>query len=367
MNKNLTWVEISLDVLSHNLQILRSTLAPQTKLVVVVKSGAYGHGLKKVVNFIQSKGIDFIAVSGPSEAIKCRRYGYLGHIIILYEHPLSVYPSALLSDPKIIIVVGSYDLALSLSKYSKSHPLRCSQHIEVDLGIGKSGLSLDDAKSTIIEIKSLPGLSVSGLMAHLSDAESIDQNQTDIDLEKFQKLVKELNVVNITFSHIHVAASTAILDIQLSHYNMVRAGAALYGLQSSTEKKYTIAVKPCLTWKTVIVRIRDLKQGQNIGYGRDLLTCDTKIGVIPVGYALGLHKPHQHYVSINNVLCPLLGVNMSESYIDLNSLSTSEVGDVVTLVGDLPEVNAQDIAADLNTVSENIVTAISTEVTRRYL
>lgn len=366
MNKILTWVEIDLSVLNQNLQNIRRRLTPQVKLVVVVKSDAYGHGLKKVVNFIQSKSVDYIAVSSPSEAMKCRRCGYVGHIIILYEHPVSIYSASILSDPKIIVVIGSLEMADSLSKYSVKHPLLCSQHIEIDLGIGKSGLQLDSAMSTIQKIKSLTGLSITGLMAHLADAESTDLSQTTTDLDKFQKLTQKLKSADIAFNFIHIAASTAILDIYSSHYSMVRAGAAVYGLQSSTEKRYAIKVKPCLTWKTTLIRIRLLKSGQNIGYGQELLTCDTKVGIIPVGYALGLHKPHQRYVSVNSVLCPLMGVNMSESYIDLNALPISKVGDVVTLVGDLPQVNAQEIAASLNTVSEHIITSISTDVTRYY-
>lgn len=367
MNKTLTWVEIDLTVLGRNLQIIHQTLSPQTKMVVVVKSDAYGHGLKKMIVYLQTQGIDYIAVSGPSEASRCRRYGYVGNIIVLYEHPILAYPASILSDPKIIIIIGSLEMAMSLSKYSVKHPLLCSQHIEVDLGIGKSGLPLDSSVPTIQKIKSMAGLSLTGLMAHLADAESKNQRQTNIDLNKFQNLIDELSSLNINFDFIHVAASTAILDIDTSHYNMVRAGAAVYGLQSSTEKKYTIEVKPCLTWKTTLIRLRTLKQGQNIGYGREYLPKDTLVGIIPVGYAMGLHKPHQKYVSIDDTLCPLMGVNMSESYIDLNNLPNAKAGDVVTLVGDMPQVNAQEIAASLNTVSENIVTAISTEVTRRYL
>ncbi len=365
--KPLTWVEIDLGTLKFNLLNIKHQLASGTQIAVVVKSNAYGYGFKEIIKFLISQNVNYIAVGNPREAIQARKFGYLDNLMVLSEFPFSDYPTYLLKDPKNILCLGSLPLAISLSHYSQSHNLLVSLHIKVDFGINRSVLNLDTALGLVQKIISLQGLNVTGLMVNFSDADNLIPNTTYHQLSLFNQLISQLKSHQIKIDFYHVAASSSAFELPRSQFNLIRIGSVFFGLQSSTQKKYPIPVKLALSWKTRLIRLRTLSRGSIIGYSQNTLSSNTIIGVIPVGYSLGLKKhPHQPFVLVDRVCCPILEVNMSESYVALNACPKAKVGSEVVLVGKNSEVNPQFIAQELKTVPEEIVTSISPKIRRSY-
>ena len=169
---------------------------------------------------------------------------------------------------------------------------------------------------------------------------------------------------------VHAANSAAIFSLPVAHFDMVRPGIALYGLDPSTEVHVPAEFRPALSFKTQIAQIKDIPEGECISYGCTYTTeRSTRVAILPVGYADGFRRAPSNWgsVLVHEQEAPLLGrVCMDQSIIDISHITSVRVGDEVVLIGrqGAASLTAEQVAQRLGTINYEVVSEILARVPR---
>jgi alanine racemase len=217
-------------------------------------------------------------------------------------------------------VVHDLDTAKKISSAAYRRNRRTAIHIKVDTGMGRVGFNFNRAGVDIPEISRLRNITIKGLMSHFSDADLKDKRFADLQLKKFLSLKKELKEKKITFKHLHIANSAAVLSMPKAHLNMARPGIMLYGYAYPDVK----GLKPVLSLKSRILLLKKVPPGTPISYGRTFVTKrESIIATIPLGYADGYSRKlsNSGEVLIKGKLAPVVGrVCMDTIMVDVTDI-----------------------------------------------
>ncbi len=381
-----SWIEISKRNLIHNVKLHRRLLAKNVKLISVVKSNAYGHGIFLVSQVLdQMKEVDMLATVNLEEAILLRKKGIKKPILVLSYYGIGESQEEFTKQIKFAIrhdiSLMTYDLkkiklfnkiALSLKKKLKIH-------IKVETGMARIGVPCSEALTFIKEVKKIIGIDLVGLASHFATTEESNQYFARFQIKNFKELILKLEKNNIFIPIKHIAASAAITLSSKNHFDAVRLGVSMYGLWPSIEnkkfvhKKYpNFQLKPVLSWKTKIFQIKILAPDTPVGYGCSYRTTTTvKMALIPVGYFEGLDRgfSNQGLVLIANKLCPIIGrVCMNITMIDVSKLKKVQVGDEVTLIGGSNKlIKADNLALKIDTINYELVSRLNSEIYRKLI
>jgi alanine racemase len=312
-----------------------------------------------------------LGVATLHEAIELRR--------AKVSAPILVLSPSLPSEIEEIITYGlrssisSLDFARRLSQMSQKRSKTTSFHVEVDTGMGRTGLDYDSAYATLKELASLPSIVMEGIYTHFPDAENEDVGFAQGQLEKFGSLLSRLKEDGIAFELVHAANSAGILNVPQSFFNMVRPGLMIYGLRPAGERASACKVMPVMSFKSCIVQLRRVSSGSFISYGRTYrVSRDSLIGVVPVGYGHGyswsLSNAGQMLVSGKRV--PVVGrVTMDLTMLDVSDVPGVKEGDEVVLFGrqGAEEITADEVARNAGTVSYEILCSIGKRVVRTFI
>ena len=375
-----TWVEISKSALKYNLQQLKKKVGPEIKIIAVVKSNAYGHGLIGVSKIIAPK-IDMLAVISIEEALELRKAKIKKPLLIMSRLPDDRLAEAIKMD--ISLTVFDKENVQDISKIARKLRKQAKIHLKVDTGMGRLGLLPDDLLNFVKFVKKLPKIEIEGIFSHFALADLAEQSYVRKQLRKFQLILNEIGRQGISIPLIHLANSAALISFPESYMNCVRPGIAIYGLNPSTDKKFNIPfkLKPVLTWKAKIIQIKVLSKGSCISYGCTFKTKKrTKVAVIPCGYYEGydrlLSNPPtgkekgKGEVLIRGKKCKVLGrICMNFFVTDVSGISKVKVGDEVVLIGrqGREEITADEIAKKIGTINYEVVTRINPLIPRIYV
>ena len=369
-----TWVEIDLDELEHNFKILKNCLNPNSKFLGVIKANAYGHGMIQCARKLQKLGADWLAVAAVTEAVELRHSGITLPILCLGQ--ASTELAKLMCDFGITQAVGDFDNGKKLSDYAASIQKKIKIHVKLDTGMSRTGfywpdneeLKIQTAKE-IAKLSQLPGLEIEGLFTHFAAADD-DEIFTRLQLNKILEAKKYLSDLGLNFKIIHAAASVGVLNYPEAHLDMGRFGLVMYGYESTEtgNENSTLNLHPVMKLKTRITAVRNLPEGTTISYGRTYtLKRDSKIAVLPIGYADGLSRTlsNNFNVKIHNTLCPILGrICMDMTMADVTDINGVKAGDVATVFdGDLIPVAARNSG----TIIHEIVCKPSIRVPRVFI
>ncbi len=319
------------------------------KAIAVVKANAYGHGVELAVPALVAAGCRFFAVATPDEALAVRTLAPDADILVLGYTPPDA--AAQLSEGRITQTVFSTEYALALAKTGV--PL--AVHIKIDCGMCRLGFSPAQIRE-INALFALKTLTVTGLFTHFPCADT-DVARTRAQLARFCLLRAALP--RPLFAH--AAASAAALALPEAVLDAPRVGLALYGISPVAG----IALRPALRLCAPLVQIREIAPGTAVSYGGDFVAkSPTRIGVLPCGYADGLHRCLQGmtvYLCHNGIAFPLSlcgRICMDQCMVDLGN-TPAEVGDVVCLYRDV-----EAVAARAGTIPYEILSNISPRVVR---
>lgn len=388
-----TWIEIRKEAIKHNIEAFRKIVGPKTKIMAVVKSNAYGHGLLEFSKLADSLGVNpssggvnpakggvnWFGVDTFSEGLKLRQHGIKKPILVLgYTRN-----SRLLEAAKNNISLTFYNLENLdfLKKHTKEfleHPLKV--HLKIDTGMRRQGIYLEDLSAFLRQLKTAKtAISVEGVYTHFASAKDITYPfYTKNQLDKFHKAVRILEKFNIKNVIKHAAATGGMLLYPESRLDMVRIGIGLYGLWPSKEaelqhkliNRKTISLKPVLTWKTIIAQVKKVKKGDFIGYDlAERMECDGKIAMLPIGYWHGYDRGLSSIgeVLINGIRCRVLGkVSMDMIVVDVTKAGKVKVEKEVVLLGRQKneEITARELAQKIGTVHYEIITRINPQTPR---
>ena len=244
-------------------------------------------------------------------------------------------------------------------------------HVEVDTGMGRTGVSEEDAFEEIKRIAATPAVRLQGVYTHFPVSDS-DPDYTRAQVVRFAELIAKLRAAGVVVPTVHSANSAAVDGVRESHMNLIRPGLLAYGLHPSGGKP-GVDVMPIMSWKSRIVRVRRVPKGKSISYGRSFVTERASvIGVVPVGYGHGypFHLSGRGAMLVNGHRVPIVGrVTMDMTMVDLTDLAeTPRAGDEVVLVGTQngATLTFHDLAAWGDTISYEVMCGISKRVPRTY-
>ncbi len=373
-----TWIEVDKKSLAVNYKNLRSLLSPKTMFMAVVKSNAYGHSLLDFSQEIAGLGADWLGVDSILEAAALRKANVTKPILVLGYTLPEMLRTALEQD--VSITVSTFETLKAISEMQIGEPSAATSkklkiHVKVDTGMHRQGFQDGDIDKLITELGKLKDqIVVEGLFTHLAAAKNPSfPAQTKKQLENFsnwQAAFKKAGYKPIE----HAAASSGTIIFPQAHFDMVRVGAALYGLWPSVEVEafanQNLELKPVLSWKTIIGETKLVKAGERVGYDfTEELEKDSVLAVCPIGYWHGFPRALS---SIGQVLVGgkrsrVVGrVSMDMITIDVTGIPGVKVGDEVAIIGTdgSESVSASDLARLADTSSYEIITRINPLIKR---
>lgn len=366
ITKEYSWIEISKKAFQHNIDFYRKLIGNRI-LAIVIKANAYGHGLKEIGYLCQQNpNVNWLCTATLSEAIMLRTYNVKKPILVLSlidEDPL------LAIQHDIDLLADNYETIQQLHAVALSGKKKIAIHVKIDTGMSRFGFLPHEAVSAFTAIKKLPYIFIRGIYSHFSESANNDQAFTQRQTQQFEQVLYNLNKKDISIPYQHFANSAAIKPDVLACTNFIRLGAGAYGLipfqdPDMVEQRYCTKqhLKPILTWKTKIVRIKKIPAGSFIGYDCSYQTTkDTIIAMLPIGYYDGYDKRLTNqgiiFIKINNEYAPVIGrICMNITMIDISTIKNVSVGDEVIIIGPYQPITAHTIAKKIGCYNPREVT-----------
>lgn len=382
-DKRFAWAEIDLSALASNLKLLISQRArPGVKFMAVVKADAYGHGAVETSRTLLESGADALGVALAEEGLLLRQEGTDAPIYILGECPAAAVEDAM--ENRLILTVNSVESARTYSKLAGKKGQKTSVNINIDTGMNRLGINWKDADSISI-IRSLSNLTIDGVFSHFACASEEDPDYTKLQMKRFSTALETLQSLGLTTSIIHFANSAAFFRFKESHFDMVRAGLSLYGMNPYADDwekwlppetiKAVNKLKPVLSLKSRISFIKTVNSGEPISYcGTFKAENDSVIATIPVGYADGYSRilSNKSKVLIKGFEVPVVGnITMDQFMVDITGIygkKKIKTGDEVVLIGTSGQkrISAGDIAELLGTINYEVTCMIKKRIPRVY-
>ncbi|MGE5417404.1 MAG: alanine racemase [Acidobacteriota bacterium] len=367
-----TWAEIDLDAIAHNIREIRRCLQPGTKFMAVIKANAYGHGMVEVAQTCAGENCDFLAVAMLDEACILREHDICSPILILGYTPPEGHE--LVVESGFRQTIYDWDSALSLSDAAVAAGKHAHVHLKIDTGMARLGFVPDtEALETILKISQLPGLVIEGIFTHFAVADSRDKTFTQKQVEKYRDFLSQLEQAGLEIPIKHAANSAGIIAHHDAHFNMVRAGISIYGLQPSDEVDLRdLDLIPAMRLKSKVVMVKEVPENTPVSYGCTYVTNKkTRIATVPVGYGDGYIRAYSNRVwaTVKGRKMPIIGrVCMDNCMFDATDIEDIAIGDEVILFG-RPEdgITADDLAEIVNTINYEIVCLINSRVPRVHI
>lgn len=365
----ITWIEVDLNAIEHNLKAIKRTVGSRTKILAIVKADAYGHGAVKVSQTLEQNGIDMLGVAFSGEGIELRKKDINTPILIL--NPVLSEQIEDVIQHSLRVTANSLDIANELSITAKKHNCNIKIHVEIDTGMGGAGVCPDEAIPFIKALLLIENLEIEGVFTHFNSSEEKDKSFTYEQNRKFKEVLKQLENEKISIPLIHAANSAAILDIPDSYFNMVRPGLILYGILPSNYALKNIDLKQALSFKTRIINLKQLDPGSVIGYGRTFeILQRTTVATIPVGYKDGYNRCFSSLgeVLVHGKRVPIIGrVCMDRCFIDVTNLPDVEIGSEVILFGNQGNetISIESAAELIGTIPYEVVCNVGTKTPKR--
>ncbi len=358
-----TILEVDLDAIVHNFKYFRSHIRPTTKIVCMIKAFGYGIGSYELAKTLQNQRCDYLAVALADEGAELRMEGITIPIMVMNPEMSSfntIFQYNL--EPEI------YNFRLMDAFIRETERRGITDypvHIKFDTGMHRLGFRPEDTGEITSRLKAQKGIKVRSIFSHLAGSDSPEFDAyTHSQFEKFDCISETIHQSLPYPVMKHILNSAGIERFPDHQMDMVRLGISLYGVPTVAGQD----LKTVATLKSTILQIRDVAAGETVGYSRrGLLTRDSKIACIPIGYADGLNRHLSNGAGVcwvNGTLCPIVGnICMDITMIDVTDAQAQE-GDPVIIFG--KEIPVESIAEKLGTIPYEIFTSVSPRVKRVY-
>ena len=376
------WVDVDLDAIRHNVEHLRSVVAPSA-LWAVVKANGYGHGAFEAARAALEAGAQGLCVALVDEGVELRVAGIDAPILVLSEQPIDAVDDIVRYRLMATVYTAEFIDALAAAARRRD-VVGVPVHLKIDSGMQRVGVPAGGLAAVGATLAShAPALRLVGVFTHLAVADDPADPFTDDQLERFDDALASLSSVlpgtgpGGTGLLVHAANSAGGLAHPAARRSFVRAGIAIYGISPGHGVDgYCGALRPAMSLKARVSFVKRVATGSRISYGlRHMFERDTTVATVPIGYADGV--PRRLFETGGEVLIggrrrPIVGVvTMDQLMVDCGD-DTVSVGDEVVLIGsqDGPDgsqvIRAEDWADRLGTIGYEIVCGIGGRVPRRH-
>ena len=322
-------------------------------LCVVVKANAYGHGTVPVAEAALNGGAEWLAVATADEATQLRDSGIDARLLVM---------GALTADELRTVIEADADVVAWTEEVAETAP---RVHVKLDTGMGRLGTKDRELARRLAERPNTVGL-----MTHFATADERDDEFFSAQLAEFSEFVAEVGRDDVV---VHAANSAAALREPKSHFDMVRCGIAVYGLDPFGKDPGAHGLEPALSLHSWVASIRRLEPGESAGYGRRWRAEEpTWLATVPIGYGDGWRRALSNNadVLIGGRRHPLVGtVSMDNVTVALGRETEVELGDEVVLIGRQGDerILAEEVARRLDTINYEVTTGLLSRVRREHV
>jgi alanine racemase len=365
------WITVRLGAIAANVGQIRRRTGAQTAIMAIVKAHAYGHGATPVAKTALAAGARMLGVTCLDEALELREAGITADILMLGYAPGWQASTIVAND----IIVTAYDAdllePLSAAALALGRPARV--HLKVDTGMSRFGPLVAGLRNLAGRAMDMPGVRVEGVFTHLATADSDDEAYARDQLARFRAALRMLEEMDCRPHWHHAANSAAILRLPESHFNLVRPGAALYGLDPSVATPCPPAFQPALSLQCLVAQVKTVPTGTAVSYGATWVAeRPTRLAVLQAGYADGIRRTPKAWGSalIRGRRVPLVGaICMDLCMADVTEVPGVEAGDVAVMLGRQgdEEITVGEMACRLGTIGYEVLCGLASRVPRVYV
>ena len=372
-----SWIEIDLNAIRHNVMALRARLAQGTRLMAVVKADAYGHGAVKVAKTALNSGADYLGVASVDEAMQLREAYVNAPILVLCEPPDEAIP--LLLGYKIMPSVYTPAFAVKYAEAAEAFGLRAPYHLKVNTGMNRIGVPHSEVLAFLRQVGFHRALDLVGTYTHFATADGPETLDFYKQEKRFLDCLAQMYAAGVDPGIIHAANSSAAVRYPNVHFDMVRAGIALYGHHPCAETQGLIDLRPAMSVHARITDTHLVSMSEGVSYGMNYRSPGSvKICTVPVGYADGLRRglsgrtdfivDGQRFHQVGTIC-----MDQCMFEVDLRSYGTHrrvepQIGDEVVIVGRQgeAEVTIEQMCATLDTIPYELLIGFSHRMPKKY-
>ena len=363
------WIDVDLDAIAHNTRAFRRLLAPECRLIAVVKANAYGHGLVRVARTALQHGASELAVANVAEGAALRAAGITQPILV--AGPSAPTEASAVVQHGLVPSLGSLEAAHALAHATRRY---LPVHVEVDTGLARHGVPVAQLGAFAQRVHDRGRLTIAGVYTHFAPAGAGDTDRAALErqLAAFTAAVDGVRLLRGVRRH--ACNTLGALLCPAAHLDAVRVGGGLYGFDpwAAAGAAGPLALRPALSLRARLLGVREVPAGTAVGYGGTFVCARaSRLGLLPLGYADGL--PRELWtdapVLVRGVRTRIVGaVSMNQIVVDVSDAPGASAGDEVVLLGAQGEqrVRAEDRVPAGGSVYE-ITTLLRAGLPRRYL
>jgi alanine racemase len=358
--------------IEHNVARLRSELRDGVELCAVVKADGYGHGAYQSAAAALAAGATWLAVASVHEALEVVDERLPARVLVLGPLRGSEIKEAVLLG--VDIVVWEEEFLAQLTAHAQEVERTARVHVKLDTGMGRLGVREPERATQLVELAAAtPGIELAGAMTHFATADELDDEFFDEQLQRFAAWVATVKQRHPQVLA-HAANSAATLRDHAAHFDMVRCGIAIYGMDPYGEDPAARDLRPALQLSSYLAAVKLCRAGESTGYGRRFRAdADTYLGLLPIGYGDGWRRglSNNADVLVGGQRRPLVGtVSMDSVVVDLGpDAAALELRDTpAVLIGAQAreQITAEELARRLDTINYEITCGLTARVTRTY-
>jgi alanine racemase len=356
---------VNLAAIERNVARLRRELAPATGLCAVVKADGYGHGAVPAARAALAGGARWLAVVAAGEAAALRAAGIDAPILVMGALSPPELDVALAAQAAVVAWDADFVGAVAARGGG-------AVHVKLDTGMGRLGTRDAHAATRVAEAAAAAdGVVLAGAMTHFATADERGDTFFGEQLERFAAWAAPLQRAHPEIV-LHAANSAATLRDRAAHFDLVRTGIAIYGLDPFGEDPAARELEPALELRSYVAAVKPTAAGESAGYGRQFVAASpTHVATLPIGYGDGVRRglTNNADVLVGGLRRPLVGtVSMDNVAVEIGSPAAAAVGDAAVLIGVQggERITAEEVARRLGTINYEVTCGLLPRVPRSY-
>lgn len=343
-------------------------------IMAAVKADAYGHGAVRCARALEEAGAAWFGVALPEEGLSLREAGIDVPILCLGGFWEGQEKSIIAH--RLTPTIFRSDILDRLNAVARAAGIIVDYHLKVDTGMGRLGVQCRELGCFLDGVARFQNLRLDGVMTHLASADREDHNEfTERQLDLFEEAVDLVRNRGYRPRWIHAGNSAGAHAYPHARGNLVRLGGVLYGLWRDVTNRAAEPLDwlPVMSLHSRIMLLKTVPPGSSLGYGGTFVTArESQIATIAIGYDDGLRRElsNRGRAIVRGQMAPIVGrISMDLTLVDVTDIEGTTVGDEVVIIGSLgrAQITAEEVAAQIGTISYEVTCGISGRVQRVYL